>query len=31
MHYRKVTVNNKEYKYVVGGYNVKIKGIGVFF
>jgi hypothetical protein len=30
MTYRKITVNNVEYEYVIGKTHVKIKGIGVW-
>lgn len=30
MSYRKITVNDKQYEYVVGKVNTKIVGIGVF-
>lgn len=30
MAYRKLTVDGKEYEYVVGKTHVKIKGVGVF-
>ena len=30
MHYRKITVNDKEYEYVVGKWDTKVKGVGVF-
>mgnify|MGYP003684645971 CR=1 FL=1 len=31
MSYRKVIVNGKEYKYVVGALNTKVVGVGVAF
>jgi len=31
MAYRKVIVNGKEYKYVVGSMNTKVVGVGVAF
>ncbi len=30
MAYRKIKVNGKEYEYVVGRSNVKVKGLGVW-
>lgn len=30
MSYRKITVNDKQYEYVIGKVNTKIKGIGLF-
>jgi hypothetical protein len=30
MSYRKITVNNNDYEYVIGRSHVKIKGIGVW-
>jgi hypothetical protein len=30
MSYRKIEVNGKEYKYVVGKTNIKIREVGVF-
>lgn len=30
MSYRKITVNDKQYEYVIGKTNTKIKGVGLF-
>lgn len=30
MHYRKITVNGKTYEYVVGRWDTKVKGVGLF-
>lgn len=30
MSYRKITVDNKEYEYVVGKTHIKVKGLGVW-